>query len=67
MMLYILPRYHFDKCIIKIDKDRECVIYDYDLLVESYTKLGMSYTDAVDWVNHGIIGAEINQHFPKVI
>ena len=66
-MLYIAPREHFDKCIVRIDTKRECVMYDYELLVETYIELGMSYTEAVDWVNYNIIGAELNKYYPKVI
>ena len=66
-MLYIAPRDHFDKCIIRIDTENECVIYDYDLLVDAYVDSGMSYTEAVDWINYNIIGAEHNKYYPIVV
>ena len=66
-MLYIAPRNHFDKCIIRIDTERECVIYDFELLVDSFIDFGMSYADAVDHICYNIIGAQNNKYYPIVI
>lgn len=37
--------------------DSGCVIYDYDMLVESLMKEGMSSIDAMEWIDYNILRA----------
>lgn len=65
-MLYIHPRQHFDCCISKIDIIQNRVYYDYDLLIQGFMHLGMTYSEAASHICYNIISAEYNANFPKI-
>ena len=59
------PRKYHDCAIIGFDK---VVLYDYDLLIESFIEQGFTYDEAIDWISYNTIRTgEYIQNFPKII
>ena len=59
------PREYHDQAIIGFDK---VVLYDYDLLIESFIEQGFTYDEAIDWISYNTIRTgEYIQNFPKII
>ena len=59
------PREFHDKAIVGFN---EVVLYDYDLLIESFINQGLTYDEAIDWINYNTIRAgDYIPNFPKII
>lgn len=53
-MIYLEPRGMLDAAIIGREGDR--LVYSYSKLIEAYMNNGMTYIDAVEWIEFNIIG-----------
>lgn len=59
------PRAYHDRAIRGFDG---VVLYDYDLLVETFMDQGFSYVEAVEWIEYNTIrSAAYIAGFPKVV
>lgn len=57
-MIYLAPRKHYDKAIIKIEN--EIVYYDYKKLIDCIMdELECSEIDAIDWYCYNIMGSQM--------
>lgn len=59
------PRKYHDKAIIGF---KDVVLYDYDLLLDSFVEQGMTYEEASEWISYNTIRTgQYIDNFPKVI
>lgn len=42
-------------------------VYDYDKLVDVFIDQGLSYEDAVEWVDYNIVGAWLGKQTPIIV
>ena len=56
-MIYLEPRTLLDAAIIGKEGDR--LVYSYAKLIDAYMGNGMTYIDAVEWIEFNIIGTII--------
>lgn len=58
----VLSEDYLDEAIIGVSVDGN-VVYDYDKLVEIYVKHdGMTYEDAVDWIEYNVVGSHLSEY-----
>lgn len=59
------PRSSLDQAIIGFDR---VVQYDYHTLVDAFMGMGMSYVEAVEWIEYNTINAGANvEGYPQII
>jgi hypothetical protein len=51
-MIYFEPKAKLDKAIIKIENEK--VTYSFDLLVECFMDMGMSYIESVEYIDFNL-------------
>ena len=44
-----------------------CVVYDYDKCVEIFVKEGMSYTEAIEWMEFNVVNAYVGENTPVFV
>lgn len=69
--LLVFDPAELDDAIIGISADQpgrqSVVVYDYDKLVEIYTRLGMSEADAEEWLQFNTLGAWLGEGTPIIL
>jgi len=59
-----------DSAIIGIGKRcgmPDVVVYDQDKLIKSFMKDGMTFEEAIEWIDYNIIGAYVGERTPIVV
>ncbi len=46
---------------------RSVVCYDYDKLVEHFMSCGMTDEEAIEWIDHNILGAYVGEYTPIIL
>lgn len=58
------PRKVHDKAIIGF---KEVVLYDYELLIEGFLELGLSYDEALEWIDYNTVrSGQYIKGWPKI-
>tara|TARA_R100000742_G_C4276072_1_gene96914 strand:- start:1744 stop:1986 length:243 start_codon:yes stop_codon:yes gene_type:complete len=64
--MHIKPKDIFDSCIVGYHLVYQSWLYDYELLIDGFIQLGLTYEEAMDHVSYNIIGNQYKKFFPIV-
>ena len=58
--MHIKPKDIFDSCIVGYHLVYQSWLYDYELLIDGFIQLGLTYEEAMDHVSYNIIPCNIS-------
>lgn len=72
-VIILEPQHRFNSAIIGYDEARQCLIYDFELLIEVVYDPSIAsdkndaYDQAVEYVCYNILGPQTRAHWPLIV